>query len=235
MLNKAANRHNTDNLEADSLIRDFLLCDGARYRVADFPELAKILKGEKINYWKEVNGFMVRNEEENSFNEADLTFRVPDLRSMFIQYVIPTIDMVNKENNIVGDYEIDSNKNPKIAVDANNDNHYHYIVLDTTHVNNPNTKEFVDKVVTFNSSIAYEDGDIKLDSMGLPVFNKSCKPLTRFGSGRRGRTSNNGGGAGASKRLSQAFMRILGAEWIILKMVILVINALQLHICMLRH
>lgn len=65
LLSNSTNRHNASDLETEPLIRDFLLCDGSVYNNSDFPELAKILNHEKINYWKpdENNMRLVKNAE----------------------------------------------------------------------------------------------------------------------------------------------------------------------------
>lgn len=74
----------------DPLIRDFLLCDGRKYLTKDFPELAKILWGEKVTVWKHCKGsnHVYPSEQYNKYEDFDedqtKTFRVPDLRHMFI-------------------------------------------------------------------------------------------------------------------------------------------------------
>ena len=46
------NEYNTSTTApSDPLIRDYLLCDGRKYKTTEFPELAKILINEKITYW----------------------------------------------------------------------------------------------------------------------------------------------------------------------------------------
>ena len=89
----------------DPLLRDFLLCDGRRYNNKDFPELAKILWKEPISRWltatdksggssgKKVYPFFdtecnnYGTKDENGANARDYTFRVPDLRHMFISSI----------------------------------------------------------------------------------------------------------------------------------------------------
>lgn len=87
----------------DPIVRDFLLCDGRQYFTRDFPELAKTLWNEYIKIWKPVTGtagnpflYPLENsptEEQghqvNNYNEQGnkKTFRVPDLRHMFIAAV----------------------------------------------------------------------------------------------------------------------------------------------------
>lgn len=72
----------------DPIVRDYLPCDGSLYKNKDFPELAKILKGEKVVYWeldKEKNK-MVKKEHINDYS-VEKNFRVPDLRRVFIKSV----------------------------------------------------------------------------------------------------------------------------------------------------
>lgn len=214
LLQKTNNYHNTSNLEADSIIRDFLLCDGSQYKVEDFPELAKILKGEQITYWnievEKNTSYMKKNIQADSLDKEKGVFRVPDLRSMFIQYVVPTIDKVGAKNNKVGDYEIDSNLNPKIDIDSLNDKHYHYIVLDNSFVSNHNTywdnklynsaavDGLMPKTITFQSAISGND------KLGRPLFNsKGGLPLVKYGSMRpsiKGALHKGTGACGCDKR-----------------------------------
>ena len=85
---------NTTNA-ADPIIRDYLICDGRKYKSSQFPELAKILWGEKITYW-DTNGVMkthtnggkrIEGEGQDKITVYDDFFRVPDLRTKFISYV----------------------------------------------------------------------------------------------------------------------------------------------------
>lgn len=187
--NKTINYHNTSHKDADPLIRDFLLCDGSQYKNEDFPELAKILYKESITYWQaDSKGHMIQHSEP-AVNVTSKTFRVPDFRSMFIQYVIPTIDMTNKKNNKVGHYEIDSAVNQRIYLDnygkKYDDKHYHYIVLDNSIANQHNTASFdKNKNILFNSVVSggidshfpviTKDNDKNPTSLG--------KPLAKYGS-----------------------------------------------------
>lgn len=88
------------NEMTDPIIRDFLLCDGREYNAIDFPELAKTLWKENIQTWKKhknINGrsdltFIYPRPREdgdipNKFDSKH-TFRVPDLRHMFIGSVL---------------------------------------------------------------------------------------------------------------------------------------------------
>ena len=87
---KASHKPNIYSDSTDPIVRDFLLCDGRRYNTKDFPELAKILWNENVEYWrrdkKEDDYFLQRSEYKNNFSTDDTnkTFRVPDLRRMFI-------------------------------------------------------------------------------------------------------------------------------------------------------
>lgn len=88
----------TKDYNTDPIVRDFLLCDGRQYYTADFPELAKTLWGEAVTHWKRLPKQVVGNEEIipaipqfdeqcNVYQENEVqpkTFRVPDLRHMFI-------------------------------------------------------------------------------------------------------------------------------------------------------
>lgn len=184
LLNRENNEHNSSNPICNTLIRDFLLCDGSRYKNSDFPELAKILYKENITYWKPSGDYMISEKESNTY-EKEKTFRVPDMRSMFIQYVIPSLKKINDKNNKVGDYEIDSSKNQEIIINKALDKHYHYIVLDNTMFENSNTAEWTNingkQTITLNSAV---DG---VDNWGLPKWagNGYGKPLAKYGSLRR--------------------------------------------------
>lgn len=80
---------------ADPIIRDYLLCDGRRYKSDEFPELAKILWKENIQYWnargklqQHENGSQTKStdDDNNTTIKYDNYFRVPDLRAKFISY-----------------------------------------------------------------------------------------------------------------------------------------------------
>lgn len=82
--------------KTDPIIRDFLLCDGREYYTADFPELAKTLWGQGITRWNRVKddnfvgAYPQFDELCNVYQEQEdtkKTFRVPDLRHMFITSV----------------------------------------------------------------------------------------------------------------------------------------------------
>lgn len=170
---KSDNKHNSSSLKCDPIIRDFLLCDGARYKNEDFPELAKILYKEKITRWVPDNGAMSREELTNTYSGSK-TFVVPDYRSMFLEYLIPLENRINKPGNKVGDWTIDSCKNQKITIEKSEDKHFHYIVLDNT-IKQQNNTTVSDWVQTFESSVS------GTDRWGLPIWNKAAKPLAKYG------------------------------------------------------
>lgn len=138
---------NTKN-PADPIIRDYLLCDGRKYKSSQFPELAKILWGEKITYW-DINGIMkthtnggkkVVGEGENKKTEYDDYFRVPDLRTKFISYVYAKgvedalyfePDQIYKfksdayGSNVTGTYTPDNS--PRYPNGLNGGEHFHFL------------------------------------------------------------------------------------------------------------
>lgn len=100
LLEKSDNdKHNSNSLTCDPIIRDFLICDGSRYKNTDFPELAKILYRETINRWvtDKSGENMERESITNNYND-EKTFVVPDLRSMFIEYIIPLEKQLGNQN-----------------------------------------------------------------------------------------------------------------------------------------
>lgn len=135
--------HNSSSNDCDPIIRDFLLCDGALYKNKDFPELAKILYKESMVSWclnsETEPTIMFKEEVENMVNTDEKTFRVPDLRSMFLEYLVPKEKYLNKKFNKTGSWQIDSSNDPIITAKTGMDKHYHYIVLDTSSKNQHNT------------------------------------------------------------------------------------------------
>lgn len=96
---RALCENNTPNTNySDPIVRDFLLCDGRKYYTKDFPELAKILWKEYITIWdtphaSQSNFLYPKANGDNEGIEVNdyarqttgtKTFRVPDLRHMFI-------------------------------------------------------------------------------------------------------------------------------------------------------
>lgn len=202
---KNSKGHNKANTGNDSLIRDYLLCDGSYYRVEDFPELAKILLNEKITLMKptivpntddnsvavshysitedintinELKVFSQAEEDENGEPVAEevRVFRVPDLRTMFIQSVVPGIN--SSEN--TGDFVMDSAKDPEMMIKGGLDNHYHYMVLDSPHGPQKNTNPGQQSKIVMEPA-DYPEGEYDRNSYArMPA---GCKPaaLARFG------------------------------------------------------
>jgi hypothetical protein len=150
--------HNNKD-STNPLIRDFLICDGQTYNNSDYPELAKILYKETITS----NGVETTNTYENS-----KTFKVPDLRNMFIQSAVPLFSP---------DDEYDSKTKVGTVTDASFpigiDNHYHFTVLDSSIAMNNNTNNIV------------KENTLKETS--------SSAPLARYGSFKK---ANNRSGSG---------------------------------------
>lgn len=238
LLHDSNNEHNGRNLSADSIIRDFLLCDGSVYNIKDFPELAKALYKEKVNYWgleSTASNAALTLKTANCVDVNAGTFRVPDFRAMFMQYLIPKMELWNAEGNRAGDYEIDSNKHPKHAVDIDLDKHYHYIVLDnsfdtaaSTHTRTSYTPAQTsahankESAIRFGTAITYrtaaadnpDNGEIKgyhysnKDGHGLEIFNPNgSKPLNRYGNGRTGAglKASHGGAGGGGCHQKSCF------------------------------
>ena len=102
----------------DPIIRDYLLCDGRKYKTEDFPELAKILWKEQIICW-DSNGEIILNDDGGQYHingepisskestEYPNYFRVPDLRTKFISYVdAPSvINPIDEEPSKIGEYK----------------------------------------------------------------------------------------------------------------------------------
>ena len=64
-------------------------------------------------------------------SEEDVrVFRVPDMRGLFIQSVVPTFENVNNPKEVTGTISIDSIKDNRLSIKHGYDSHYHYIVLD---------------------------------------------------------------------------------------------------------
>lgn len=124
------NNHNIGTISNNSLIRDYLVCDGTKYKNEDYPELAKVLYGTTVTYW-ERNSDGSFSEMKTYVNDytKEYYFRVPDLRAQFIQSLNDlSITYANINNDKTGQWEIDSTVDSIKYV--GNDNHYHYIVLD---------------------------------------------------------------------------------------------------------
>lgn len=153
--NGISSRPNCYTEETDPIVRDFLLCDGRKYNRRDFPELAKMLWNEKVTFWrpseytpefKNANGsvekyegedgpkLIVKEEHKNEYGyeDDDITFRVPDLRRMFISYIkaegidgyMEDATSLDNESATTGKWLPD---NVPMSTDGNTDNHFHFI------------------------------------------------------------------------------------------------------------
>ena len=149
-------RHNNKDSE-NSLIRDFLICDGKTYKNADYPELAKILYKEPIGDDATTNEY-----------KSSKTFRVPDLREMFIQSAVP---LFKPDNEYDSKTKVGTSTSSSFPIDE--DKHYHFIVLDNSIVNNNNTNNITDE--------AYK----------LKVTPNTA-PLARYGTFRKGAKPSSG-------------------------------------------
>lgn len=95
--------YNSDSLGTNTLARNFLICDGSYYKNEDYPELANILNNEQTTYRNVENGVAKTNADIN-----ENTFRIPDLRSMFVTYSIPK--EIDSGNNGVSTITIEEDK-----------------------------------------------------------------------------------------------------------------------------
>lgn len=203
LLRQDGNEHNSSNLRANTLIRDFLLCDGSLYKNKDFPELAKILNKESVVFWDYDPDTKTMNPPAKPHinNNNNHTFRVPDLRSMFIKYIVPSPSKIdtaddymfnngkgiqNKNgnwdlgiSNKTGSWEMDSSKNQEIIIKKKLDKHYHFIVFDNNSAKQHNTKSFVNGTITFTNAIG------AADKWGWDTYNNAASPLAKYGSSRR--------------------------------------------------
>ena len=109
----------------DPILRDYLICDGSLYMNEQFPELAKILEGERIDYWRYDNTKqrMVQTTYINDYSRHKW-FRVPDLRTRFIKSVMLDRASAELANNVTGMYSCDARP---IKAAATLDNHTHFI------------------------------------------------------------------------------------------------------------
>lgn len=113
----------------DPIVKDFLLCDGRKYYIKDFPELAKVLAGMKISYERlvTVGGKQVwrRFTHVNNYTAETTWFRVPDLRHKFIRSPYLSSDLIDNDANDTGTWNVDNL--PTIAQGKDADKHYHFI------------------------------------------------------------------------------------------------------------
>lgn len=178
----AGNIHNSSHIGNNTLIRDFLLCDGRTYNSKDYPELAKILLGEKVVRWKEEGEYMVP-EEVISGVDTKYTFTVPDLRSMFIEYSVPFINKAKEVTNTTGYWEIDSCKDQEVIIHEKADKHYHHIVLDNP-FNVGSSSNDMNGSNTITYSKAVKDPDTRI-TYGFTLGTEG--PLAKYGSMGRGK------------------------------------------------
>lgn len=169
--NKAKNIANTDN--NISIIRDYLVCDGSLYYNKDFPELAKVLKGEKIIYWEydEASKAMIKKTHINDYGQDDeddkKVFRVPDLRRMFLKssYIPTNRDELDNPWCETGNWMNDTR--PQFENNKSYDSHRHFIT--SAHYQDyPNLSAF--------SQVAYKDAETGRWGIGTSVTDKNPKP-----------------------------------------------------------
>ena len=204
---KKSKGHNVAVDDNDPLIRDYLLCDGSYYRVHDFPELAKILHNETINYWS------TQTTENSDDNRLDITHlelksETNDIKQIKVykgehaddgvevdeesKYVsvfrvpdyrgmfIQSVVPGIKSKDKVGTFQIDSMKDGGLSIKHGLDNHYHYIVLDA-----PANKRIEVTTGALSKTVMdkvdYEGTDIKIN--GFDKLPPNVKPgaLSRFG------------------------------------------------------
>lgn len=142
--------------DIDPILRDFLLCDGRLYNSLDFPELAKMLWNESVDYWRNVETpegagtkktLSHKFEHKNEFginegvSDSDKInpgkyFRVPDMRRFFISSINANgihdfkenAEIIKHNANRAGKWSPDNL--PK-SVDGDYDNHFHFIAYGT--------------------------------------------------------------------------------------------------------
>lgn len=159
----------------DPIVRDYLICDGSEYYTKDFPELAKILEGEHITYWEEnalslTDKRMVMCEADNIHQDSqneEKTFRVPDLRRMFIKSVWLGKDKAGQANNLTGKWMIDSR--PMLENGKESDNHRHHITTAFYQKGPKNKKKN-------NNAEDYYDDWFTEDDVKITNFNKAAFP-----------------------------------------------------------
>lgn len=168
---------NIANLQNNTLIRDYLICDGKEYDSVAFPELAKILYKTKVVYWDNDG-----NRHEYINGDTNGKFRVPDLRCQFLRSV-NKLDISNSTKKEVGTWEMDST----IEMDTllKNDDHYHYIVLDSFDLDKSYIPVTNNMAVT-NNNPGNKIYSFKLDKTGNIIkadsrFTPTPRPLARLG------------------------------------------------------
>lgn len=130
----------------DPIIRDYLICDGSLYKNKDFPELAKILEGERIDYWRfdtKANK-MIQETYYNNYgtdkdkDESKKVFRVPDLRARFIKSLFLDRNLAEMSWNETGAY---SNDARPVKSSSTTDNHVHFITT-ALYQESPNLEKY---------------------------------------------------------------------------------------------
>lgn len=170
--------HNVASINNDSLIRDYLPCDGSEYDSTKYPELAKILYGTTVVYWDDTNG-----KRYTYTNNKSSKFRVPDLRGQFIRS-INDMAINHSKKKEVGKWEIDSTVDGETAFKESlnrGEGHYHYIVLDSY-----NTKCTAEATLTLGEGESYQDKQFTFNSGTGTITTYSGKstngfPLARLG------------------------------------------------------
>lgn len=147
----------------DPIIRDYLICDGCLYNNKQFPELAKILEGARIEYWRydTAKQKMVQKTYINDYTTKK-EFRVPDLRARFIKSVLLERAMTGVNNNLTGKYSCDARPvNGTGAVD----NHVHFIT--TGFIQSEPEREKYTQVATITKQTGKRDKWTLNDSPGV--------------------------------------------------------------------
>ena len=176
---KVINNNEIDeSMPNDPIIRDYLLCDGRKYKTSQFPELAKILWKEKITYWDEQG---VKKTSENGTPDiaagedaASIPnyFRVPDLRHKFISYSTAdsVLNPLNEEPQNISKLISDNNKTgtytpdnaPRSPSGQSGSNHFHFLAYGTYNEYNTyarkNSKGYLTPVVA-NDLYKFEGWD----------------------------------------------------------------------------
>lgn len=118
-------------------LRDFLICDGRQYYKKDFPDLYNTLFGEKIIYQRLSDDGKIIQPNTHTNNQEE-TFRVPDLRHMFISSVYANgfedyskseLDSIHNAENETGSYCPDNSKN--VLTNPEMDDHRHFLAVGT--------------------------------------------------------------------------------------------------------
>lgn len=204
---KKSKGHNVAVDDNDPLIRDYLLCDGSYYRVHDFPELAKILHNETINYWSTQT---TENSDNNRLDTTHLVLKseTNDIKQIKVYKGEHTDDGVEveeeskyvsvfrvpdyrgmfiqsvvpgiKSKDKVGAFQVDSMKDGVLSIEHGLDNHYHYIVLDA-----PANKRIAVTTGALSKTVMdkadYEETDIKTNGFDKLPPNTTPSALSRFG------------------------------------------------------